>query len=141
MLREHDGQHQFRRRASVTYVALGTDGRIAGVVTVCPHADARRSRTGLPKLPAFPLPILLIPRLAVSTSGRGGGLGKLLLRQALVLTTELADSVGCVGAVVDAKSAAVSFYIKPGFVELTATQPSTEPRLFLPISLIPTRAR
>jgi GNAT superfamily N-acetyltransferase len=76
-------------------------------------APAKRKR-----LPKYPLPVLRLARLAIDERAKGKGVGTLLLRAALVLAQRMADDFGCVGLLVDAKSEAVSFYEKLGFLRL-----------------------
>ncbi len=114
------GQNQFRHHIGTTYVAVDARGRIAGFATVSASvispaelAPARRRR-----LPAYPLPVLRLARLAVDEQARGKGVGQLLLRASLGLAARMASDVGCVGVVVDAKPEAVPFYEKLGFLPL-----------------------
>ena len=98
------GQNQFRHHVGVTYIAVEDDA-ILGFVTVSPSeieidalpADRRR------RLPRYPLPTLRLARLAVAQSAQGRGIGQALLRFALTLARRMADEIGCVGVVVDAK--------------------------------------
>jgi GNAT superfamily N-acetyltransferase len=131
------GQHQFNRLASVTYVAI-EDETIAGFVTVCPGTLTRGDLgPAFKNYPPFPLPVLLLARLGVSTTMRGQGVGELLLRHALTLAMGLTDTVGCVGVVVDAKADSLAFYEKYGFTQITMAPPGRYPRLFLSITALP----
>jgi len=49
---------------------------------------------------------------------KGRGVGSLLLRAVFVLAQRMAEDVGCVGTVADARPDAVAFYEKLGFVRL-----------------------
>ncbi len=73
------------------------------------------------RLPAYPLPILRICRLAVDERDQGKGIGRFLLRAMLGLALELRDRFGCLGVVVDAKPGAVRFYENLGFMKLDVT--------------------
>lgn len=113
-------QNQFRHHIGTTYVAVDDDGVIVGFATVAAAelvADkmpsARRKR-----LPKYPLPALRLARLAVDERAHGKGVGTMLLRAVLILARQLADDIGCVGVVVDAKPEAVAFYARLGFLEL-----------------------
>ena len=94
------------------------------------------------RLPRYPVPVLRLARLAVDERAKGRGVGSILVRAILVLAQQLADDVGCVGVVVDAKHEAVPFYEKLGFLPLDVVsgelgdrpQPST---LFLELGLVP----
>src|SRR5260221_4870396 len=74
------GQNQFRHYVGVTYVAVD-EGRIVGFVTVSAgQLESDELSTALRrKLPAYPLPVLRLARLAVDDTTRGHGLGKELL--------------------------------------------------------------
>ncbi len=137
------GQNQFRHHVGVTYVAVD-DGTILGFVTVAAAAleagdlsPARRR-----KLPAYPLPVLRLARLAVHEAVQGHGIGKALLRFVFELAHDLAVRAGCVGVVVDAKEKAVPFYRKLGFERLDVEAGSLGDRpvptsMFLELGAIP----
>jgi GNAT superfamily N-acetyltransferase len=126
------GQNQFKHHVGVTYVAAGDDGVIWGFATVAPgHVEIE----GLPmsarrKLPAYPLPVLRLARLAVASEARGAGLGGALLRFVLELAIKMAEVYGCVGVMVDAKPDSVEFYERLGFlrVELVEGQSDERPQ-------------
>jgi len=137
------GQNQFRLHIGTTYVAVaGRD--ILGFITIAAtsitidNLPARARK----RLPNYPLPALRIARLAVAQSAQGQGIGKRLLRAACQLAHEMAERVGCVGAVVDAKANAVAFYERYGFERLDvisgrlSEHPSPLP-MFLPLGSIP----
>ena len=67
------------------------------------------------RLPAYPLPILRLSRLAVDERFQGHGIGRLLLRAMLELALEMRNRVGCIGVIVDAKPDTVPFYLSLGF--------------------------
>lgn len=137
------GQNQFRHHVGVTYIAVEEDA-ILGFVTVAPSeieidalpADRRR------RLPRYPLPVLRLARLAVAQSAQGRRIGQALLRFALTLARRMADEIGCVGVVVDAKPEAQTFYRRYGFESVSAVEgvlldrPEPTP-MFLPLSAIP----
>ena len=137
------GQNQFRHHVGVTYIAV-EDEAILGFVTVSPSeieidalpADRRR------RLPRYPLPTLRLARLAIAQSAQGRGIGQALLRFALTLARRMADEIGCVGVVVDAKPEAQTFYLRYGFESISAIEgvlldrPEPTP-MFLPLSAIP----
>ncbi len=73
------------------------------------------------KLPRYPIPTVHLARLAVDSTDRGEGLGKFLLMDALKRAAGLSQQVGIQAVDVVAKDDnARSFYLKYGFVELTA---------------------
>jgi len=136
------GQNQFRHHLGVTYVAVDGD-RVLGFATVAPrHLDIE----GLPertrkKLPRYPVPVLGLARLAVDNSAQSIGLGAQLLRFVLKLAAKMAGEVGCAGVVVDAKTTAIEFYARYGFIpfEPLEGQSDARPRptaMWLPIQAI-----
>lgn len=110
------GQNQFRHHIGTSYVAVQGD-HITGFATVSSgemvtEKLTKRLRT---HLPAYPLVILRLARLAVDDRFQGHGIGRLLLRAMLDLALEMRDRVDCIGVVVDAKPDAVDFYSALGF--------------------------
>jgi GNAT superfamily N-acetyltransferase len=136
------GQNQFRHHIGTTYVAVQGD-LITGFTTVSSGemTTERLTKTLRRRLPAYPLPVLRLARLAVDNRFQGYGIGRLLLRAMLELALELRDRVGCVGVVVDAKADAVAFYSALGFkpIELVSGILGDRPEpvaMFLPIGQI-----
>jgi GNAT superfamily N-acetyltransferase len=136
------GQNQFRHHIGTTYIAVQED-RIAGFVTVSSGemvAETLAKSLRL-RLPAYPLPILRLARLAVDARFQGHGIGRLLLRAMLTLGLEMRDRLGCIGVVVDAIPDAVAFYSSLGFtpIDLTSGALGDRPEpvaMFLPIGEI-----
>jgi GNAT superfamily N-acetyltransferase len=128
-LERYARQNQFRHHVGSTYVAI-EDTRVLGYVTLAPgHLE----RDDLPaserkSLPSYPLPVLRIARLATDLSVQGQGIGKELLRFALVLARRLATDYGCVGVLVEAKVDAVQFYERYGFVGLDVLEGQSHAR-------------
>ena len=114
------GQNQFRHHIGTSYVAIDEQRGILGFATVTASelTLARRHSTKRRRLPAYPLPVLRLARLAVDERARGLGVCALLLRAVFQLAHQMADDMGCVGVVVDAKTEAVSYYRQLGFVPL-----------------------
>jgi GNAT superfamily N-acetyltransferase len=123
------GQNQFRHHIGTTYVAVERR-EVCGYVTIAAGsleiddlpAAARR------KLPAYPLPVLRVARLAVDVAFQGHGIGRELLRFALGLALQMRTDYGCIGVVVDAKPAAVPFYSRFGFAPLEVIEGLSEAR-------------
>lgn len=137
------GQNQFRHHVGVTYVAVSDDA-IVGFVTVAAAAleAAEMAPARRRKLPAYPLPVLRVARLAVHEAAQQQGIGKALLRFAFELAHDTALRVGCIGIVVDAKEDAISFYRNLGFVPLEVQAGSLGDRpaptaMFLELGAIP----
>jgi GNAT superfamily N-acetyltransferase len=110
--------------SSQTYLALnGSD--VAGFYTLvvgqAEHADAPpRVAKGMPR---YPIPVLVLARLAVHTSMQGKGLGSGLLLDALSRALQVADLAGVRALLVHAKDdRAADFYRHFGF-EPSPTDP------------------
>jgi GNAT superfamily N-acetyltransferase len=85
------------------------------------------------RFPNFPLPIARLVRLAVDRSQQGKGLGEDLLLDALSRCLRVAEEVGIIGVVIDAKhERAKAFYARYEFDALV-DHPLT---LWLPLSSI-----
>ena len=86
-------------------------------------------------VPKYPLPAMLIGRLAVDERTQGHRFGEILLLDALARSLEVAQLLGCIRIVVDAKhAAAAAFYAKYGFVELQSE--SWPRRLFIAMGTV-----
>ncbi|MBI4753832.1 MAG: GNAT family N-acetyltransferase [Betaproteobacteria bacterium] len=102
-LRRYARQHA-ESKISRTYVAAEGD-RIRGYYSLAMSAI---SKDQLPvrfqkRLPNFPVPVARLARLAVDSHSQGGGLGKLLLLDALYRGLRMSEAIGMAGMVVDAK--------------------------------------
>lgn len=65
--------------------------------------------------PKHPLPAVLLGRLAVDKHYQGKGLGAILFADACKKTISIAETIGCVGLITDAKDQnAIKFYTKLG---------------------------
>lgn len=134
-LREHASQ-DIKRDIARVFVAVRPEA-----TTVCGYYSLSATsfqRDELPaeqakKLPRYPVPAVLLGRLAVDHDAQGSGLGEFLLMDAMHRTL-LATQVMAVHAmVVDAKDAsAAKFYRKYGFIAF----PNNTQRLFLPMATI-----
>lgn len=118
-----------QNRSSRTYLAL-RDQRVAGYYTL---ANGSVSRDDVPPrvaqgLGKYPIPITLLARLAVDTSEKGKGLGRSLLKDAVLRAFQASELVGSRAIVTHAKDAAAkSFYEKYQF----APSPLNEFHLYL----------
>jgi len=103
--------------AARTYVACRGQ-RVVGYYTLAfggieHRVASRRVRQGLAR---HPIPVMLLARLAVEVSDQGRGLGRGLLKDALLRTLQAADIGGLRAVVVHAKNErARVFYAKWGF--------------------------
>ncbi len=123
-----------RRRVTACFVALSSDGRIAGYYTL---ASASMFLGDLPpklikKLPRYPsIPAVRMERLAVDKAFKGRGLGGVLLADSL--TRVIRSEIAAYALIVDAKdNTAANFYRHHGFLEI-ASDPLT---LFLPLATV-----
>lgn len=85
------------------------------------------------RLPRYPLPVALIGRLGVDERCRGRRFGEALLIDALSRVVDVAESIACLGVIVDAKDeGAERFYFKYDFVTIEGD--GWPRRIFLPIA-------
>lgn len=114
-----------------TWVAATDGGAIGGYYTL---VSSSVSFDIVPKkLPRYPVPVILLARLAVDLRYQGQRLGADLLLDALERAAEVADEIGVYAVVLDAlHERAQSFYLKYGFESLTDDQL----HLYLPIKTI-----
>lgn len=124
------------RNVGRTFVAVGDDGEtILGYFTlamghVCREALSPAARK---RLPAYPIPVALLGRLAVDAGAAGRGLGKLLLFAALRRALEASELVAAYAVVVDAlNESARQFYLHFGFIPFE----DSPNRLFLPMATV-----
>ena len=137
------GQNQFRPHLGTTWVASRSSAILGFVTVSAGHLEAGDMPDSLRRrLPAYPLPVLRLARLAVMAEVRGQGIGRVLVRAVFGLAWRMADDFGCVGVVVDAKAEAVAFYGNLGFVALghdkgaLGDRPEPTP-MFIALSAIP----
>jgi len=106
-----------------TYVAVVDGKTIIGFITlICSEIDLQNGYelTDCSQANHYEfLPAVKIARLAVDSRYRGFGIGSTLVDYAIALIRDrIAENVGCRFIVTDAKSEAVKFYNKQGFVLL-----------------------
>jgi len=110
--------------ASVTYVLEDVEVGIAGYVTLAAAsvrtADLGPNAAVADDLPAYPLPALLVARLAVDRRRAKQGIGSVLLAYALEEALIARDRIGCVAVLVDAKPGAIGFYERHGFAAVSS---------------------
>lgn len=116
-------------RAARTYVVT-RGSRVVGYYTLAAGSVSRddappRVAKGLGN---YPVPIILLARLAVDRSEQGKGLGAALLKDAILRAARAADLVGCRALLVHAKDqGAQAFYRRFGF----ESSPVNELHLYL----------
>ncbi len=118
-----------------TYIVTSEDNRIIGFYTlvfgsVSTQETAPEISAGLGK---YPIPVILLARPAIDKGEKGKGLGKLLLRDALLRAVRASEIAGLRTFLVHAKDEpAKKFYEKFGF----QPAPHNEFHLFLKMSYV-----
>lgn len=131
-LKKYALQNQ-KKDAARTYVLTSEENRIIGYYTLVFGAVSVEETTteisaGLGK---YPIPVILLARLAIDVGEKGKGLGKTLLRDALLRAVRAAEIAGLRAFLVHAKDeTAKAFYEKFGF----ESAPHNEFHLFLKIA-------
>jgi len=134
-IREHASQ-DVKRDVARVFVALDRGGPVVSGFYGLSAASFRKD--GLPtdqarRLPHYPVPAVLLGRLAVDENHQGQGLGARLLMDALDRVYLASQTLAVHAVIVDARDdAAAAFYEKYGFIRFADT-PS---RLFLPMTTI-----
>ena len=86
-------------------------------------------------MPKYPVPVVLLGRLAVAKSHQNKGLGSLLLTDSLQRVLQASQVMAVYAVVVDAlNDRAAEFYQQFGFIPM----PSQPLKLFLPIESVAT---
>ena len=114
-LREQAGQAE-RRDTARTFLATGTNGELAGFLTLS-VAQVEAERLPIPGLSErYPIAAVRLARLAVDLRYQGRGLGTHLLAQAVRLALEVMERAAFQVLLVDALSLdVVAFYARWGF--------------------------
>jgi GNAT superfamily N-acetyltransferase len=116
------GQNQ-RRDAARTYVVAAGSQRVYGYYTLVAgqldhHEATRETSRGLSQ--RFPIPVVILARLAVDLSEQGHGIGAALLNDALTRVVRASEQVAVRAVVVHAVDASASgFYERFGFQGLS----------------------
>lgn len=139
-------RHEEKDRLSRTWLAIATiqeQDRVAGFYTLAMVSVERSAVNPVPslqKLPAFPIPGVLLAQMAVDRRAQGQGLGRYLLEEALGHALRIRDEVlSCRLFVTDAiDEEAVAFYQHFGMTRLSDTLPA---RMILDMQTLLPRAR
>jgi GNAT superfamily N-acetyltransferase len=104
--------------AAQTYVGLAGDAAIGYCTLAVGHGMREEAPERLTKgLARHPVPIMLLARLAVDKRWQGKGVGKALLKDAMLRTLQAADIAGIRAFAVHAKDEdARNFYLKFDFI-------------------------
>ena len=130
-LKRYALRHATKDLLARTFLAVDDDAgkpRLAGYFSLATVSVERASVWGQSDLdlPRFPIPGVLLARLAVDSRVQGQGLGRYLFEEALGLTLQLAKAgpVAFRLLVTDAiDAAAARFYQRRGLVRLSHTYP------------------
>jgi GNAT superfamily N-acetyltransferase len=131
-LKKYALQNQ-KKDAARTYVLTNADNQIIGYYTlvfgsVSIEETTHEISVGLGK---YPIPVILLARLAIDKSEKGKGLGKALMRDALLRAVRASEIAGLRAFLVHAKDkSAKAFYEKLGFEH----SPHNELHLFMKMS-------
>ena len=104
-----------------TYVAVNPSemGRVYGYYTISSSAVKFESLPPAKHLPRYPLPAILIGKLAIDKTAQKQGLGTALLFNALKRATIVAEEIGVFLIEIKAvKERAKNLYLKIGFLEM-----------------------
>ena len=124
-----------KKHLSRAYVLLDGSGEFAGFYTLDTFAITRElfdtvdGPAGLPPS----VPVVKLGMLGVDRRWQKQGLGKRLLRDALIRVAWIAQIAGCAGVYLLAEEAAVPFYESLGFIALREARPLP---MFLPIETV-----
>lgn len=126
-----------RRRVNRVFIASPPDAprQVIGYYSLSASSLAA---TGLPekirqRIPRYPVPVVLLGRLAIAISHQGNGLGSILIADALQRVAQASQILAVYALVVDAlNERAAKYYRQIGFIPL----PSQPLKLFLPMESV-----
>lgn len=115
------------QRAGMTTVFVTlSDSKVAGYYALATGGVERANAPGRVArgVPAHPIPVVLLARLAVDSSAQKSGLGRALLRDALIRVEAAADEIGIRALLIHAKDdSARDFYMRCAEFEPSPTDP------------------
>ena len=139
-LKRHAWSNQEKSSIGVTSVVVdeGAPRIVLGYFTL---AMTSVPRAAFPKkyvrgLPAYDLPMILLPRLAVDRRFGGRGLGHALISEALRISLRVADEVGCRSIVTDAYRDRAGWYARYGFVPIEGAAEGGPQKMFLDLRTV-----
>lgn len=100
-----------------TYVTTDGDNVVGYYTIVAGSVNREEAPERIKKgLGAYPIPVILIARLAIDLKFQNQGIGKALLKDSIIRISRAADIIGCRAILVHAKDdQVVRFYKKYGF--------------------------
>ncbi len=117
-LARHAAQAQIRHNSARTFVLTEDGETVVGYYALASHSvdvDAVSSQLARGQLQRYPVPAVLLARLAVSVDYQGNRLGQRLLGDAVQRVVKASDSIGIALLVVDGlDERAAGFYEKYG---------------------------
>ncbi|MFN7971244.1 MAG: GNAT family N-acetyltransferase [Acidobacteriota bacterium] len=127
-LRRYALRHAEKDQLSRTYLALPPENdRIAGYFSLAAASVERLALGALETfegLPRFPVPGVLLARLAVDERAQGQGVGRFMLEEALGISLHVAAKIAARLLVADAiDNEAARFYERFGFARLSTAYP------------------
>jgi len=116
-----------KKHLSQAYILLDQEDneRFVGFYTLDTFSIARENfelenkPSGLPPI----VPVVKLNMLGVDKKLQGQGIGKRLLRDALLKTIQISELAGCAGVYLLAEKDAIAFYKSFGFIELKKDEP------------------
>jgi GNAT superfamily N-acetyltransferase len=115
------------QRSSMTTVFVTlSEGKVMGYYALATGGVERADAPGRVSrgMPAHPIPVVLLARLAVDSAAQKRGLGRALLRDALIRVEAAADEIGIRALLIHAKDdIARDFYMKQAEFEPSPTDP------------------
>lgn len=122
--------HQNQSKNISNTFVVTKDNLITGYYTLTFGAILKENLPVKNNLPNYPIPVIILARLAVNKSEQGKGLGKALLKSAVLKTIQASEIAGIKAIMVKAKDKdAKAFYQKYNFIE----SPIDKMTLLLPL--------
>jgi len=115
-----------QRAGMTTVFVTAAKGKVVGYYALATGGVERADAPGRVTrgVPAHPIPVILLARLAVDSSAQKQGLGRALLRDALIRVGNAADEIGVRALLIHAKDEqAKEFYMKQAEFEPSPTDP------------------
>jgi predicted N-acetyltransferase YhbS len=134
----HATRNHFDLKLARTYV-VAEGARILGYVTLTGGALRGVELPACDGLdfPGYPLPVVVLARLAVAADAQRQGVGEALMRFTFDVAVSQSERIGCIGVAVDSKVDAVPYYERFGFRRFDRSERRTDTTaMFLALRLI-----